>query len=87
MFLVLGRGDGARRARRRRRHRPGGGAHLDLAKIPGLGTALQTFPNIDLNPIVATGTFAAGVALGLSAGLLPALAAFRANITAMLRQV
>jgi putative ABC transport system permease protein len=59
----------------------------NLAKIPGLGTALQTFPNIDLNPIVATGTFAAGVALGLSAGLLPALAAFRSNITSMLRQV
>ncbi len=59
----------------------------NLAKIPGLGTALQTFPNIDLNPVVATGTFAAGVALGLSAGLLPALAAFRANITSMLRQV
>jgi putative ABC transport system permease protein len=59
----------------------------NLAKIPGLGTALQTFPNIDLNPVVATGTFAAGVALGLSAGLLPALAAFRSNITSMLRQV
>ncbi len=59
----------------------------NLAKIPGLGTALQTFPNIDLNPAVASMTFAAAVGLGLSAGLVPALAAFRANITSMLRQV
>ena len=59
----------------------------NLAKIPGLGTALQTFPNIDLNPLVAGITFIAAIGLGLSAGLVPALAAFRANITSMLRQV
>lgn len=59
----------------------------NLAKIPGLGTALQTFPSIELNPMVASLTFAAGAALGLSAGLFPAVAAFRANITSMLRQV
>src|SRR5207247_7453073 len=52
----------------------------NLAKIPGLGTALQTFPNIELNPMVASATFAAAAVLGLSAGLVPALAAFRANI-------
>ena len=49
--------------------------------------ALQTFPNIELNPMVASATFAAAAVLGLSAGLVPALAAFRANITSMLRQV
>ena len=59
----------------------------NLAKIPGLGTALQTFPNIELNPTVASVTFAAAALLGLSAGLVPAVAAFRANITSMLRQV
>jgi putative ABC transport system permease protein len=59
----------------------------NLAKIPGLGTALQTFPNIALNPVVASMTFTAAAILGLSAGLVPALAAFRANITSMLRQV
>jgi putative ABC transport system permease protein len=59
----------------------------NLAKIPGLGTALQTFPNIALNPMVASATFVAAIALGLSAGLVPAIAAFRANITSMLRQV
>jgi putative ABC transport system permease protein len=59
----------------------------NLAKIPGLGTALQTFPNIGLNPTVASLTFVAAAAIGLSAGLAPALAAFRANITSMLRQV
>jgi putative ABC transport system permease protein len=59
----------------------------NLAKIPGLGTALQSFPNIELNPTVAALTLTAAVGIGLSAGLAPALAAFRANITSMLRQV
>ena len=59
----------------------------NLASIPGLGAALGSFPNITLSPMVASLTFAAGVALGLSAGLVPAVSAFRSNITSMLRQV
>jgi putative ABC transport system permease protein len=59
----------------------------NLAKVPGLGTALQTFPNIQLNPTVAALTFVAAAGIGLSAGLAPALAAFRANITSLLRPV
>jgi putative ABC transport system permease protein len=59
----------------------------NLSKIPGLGAALQTFPNLGLNPKVTTMTFIAAAALGLSAGLAPAVTAFRSNITSMLRQV
>jgi putative ABC transport system permease protein len=59
----------------------------NLAKIPGLGAALGSFPNIRLTPTVAAVTFVAGALLGLSAGLVPAVSAFRANITSMLRQV
>src|SRR4029079_14908500 len=53
----------------------------NLSKIPGLGAALQTFPNLGLNPRVTTLTFVASAALGLSAGLAPAISAFRSNIT------
>jgi putative ABC transport system permease protein len=59
----------------------------NLAKIPGLGTALQTFPNISLNPTVTAVTFIAAAALGVCAGLIPAVSAFRSNITSMLRTV
>ena len=59
----------------------------NLSNIPGLGAALQTFPNLGLNPKVTTLTFVASAALGLSAGLAPAVSAFRSNITSMLRQV
>jgi putative ABC transport system permease protein len=59
----------------------------NLASIPGLGAALGSFPNIVLSPTVAALTFVAGAALGLSAGLVPAVSAFRSNITSMLRQV
>ena len=45
----------------------------NLSKIPGLGAALQTFPNLGLNPRVTGMTFVASAALGLSAGLAPAV--------------
>lgn len=58
-----------------------------MPSMPVIGDLVRAYPNFGLSPRV--GTLAVGVAVGLSlaAGLLPALAAFRARITDLLRTV
>lgn len=56
----------------------------NLASVPGLG-AIQ-LPALSLPPTLAAWMFAVGILIGLVSGLAPALGAYRASITSMLRQ-
>ncbi|MFN8059802.1 MAG: FtsX-like permease family protein [Vicinamibacterales bacterium] len=58
-----------------------------LKYIPGLGAIFIGLPDVGLVPSVATGAFVLALVLGAAAGLTPALSAYRARITDMLRQV
>jgi putative ABC transport system permease protein len=58
-----------------------------LPTLPLVGDAVRNFPRLDLSPTVAATAVALTMALGLGAGLLPALAAYRTSITDALRQV
>lgn len=58
-----------------------------LPKIPFIGDAVRQFPNLGLLPDVAATGLGISLLLGLMAGLVPALLAYRARITEMLRQV
>jgi putative ABC transport system permease protein len=55
----------------------------NLGSIPGL----QGFGSVAMSAGLAAGMFAVGAAMGLISGLAPAVGAYRANITSMLRQV
>lgn len=55
----------------------------NLGAIPGL----SGFGSVAMSAGLAAAMFAVGAAMGLLAGLAPAVGAYRANITAMLRQV
>src|SRR5258706_3527360 len=58
-----------------------------LPDVPFLGNAVRGFPDLGLS--LGTGTLAMGTAMGIAvaAGFIPALLAYRARITEMLRQV
>ncbi len=58
----------------------------NLAKLPFMGFALGQFPPLIVSPTVAAITFTAALALGVLSGLFPAVGAYRARITDMLRQ-
>ncbi|SRR6266571_485795 len=58
-----------------------------LPDLPFIGDAVRGFPNLGLSPTIAFLGLGTSVALGLMAGLVPALLAYRARITDMLRQV
>jgi hypothetical protein len=59
-----------------------------LPDIPVLGSLIKAyFPNLVLSPIIAAIGLGAAIALGLSAGFVPAVLAYRARITEALRQV
>ncbi|MCL4849118.1 MAG: FtsX-like permease family protein [Acidobacteria bacterium] len=58
-----------------------------LSKVPMLGPVLAGYPSLGLTGEVATLGMGLAVTLGLLAGLLPALSAYRSSITTMLRQV
>jgi putative ABC transport system permease protein len=58
-----------------------------LQNAPMLGQVLAFYPNIGLTPAVAAIGMGLAVALGLAAGFVPAMLAYRANVTDMLRQV
>ena len=58
-----------------------------LPKVPGIGDAVAGFPNLGLTPPVAILGVSLAVLLGLFAGIVPALGAYRARITDMLRTV
>jgi len=44
-------------------------------------------PPMNLDPVLMTAMFGFGAMIGLLSGLAPAIGAYRANITSMLRQV
>jgi putative ABC transport system permease protein len=54
----------------------------NMGQIPGL-----QMPPLNFNATLATGMLGFGAVIGLLSGLAPALGAYRANITSMLRQV
>ena len=58
-----------------------------LPRLPFIGDAVRAFPNLGLSLDVGGIGFALALALGGIAGLVPALGAYRARITDMLRQV
>jgi putative ABC transport system permease protein len=58
-----------------------------LQKAPMLGAILAFYPQLGLTPMVASLGMGVAVALGLAAGIVPAVSAYRARVTEMLRQV
>lgn len=54
----------------------------NMGQIPGM-----QLPPLNFNAALATGMLAFGAVIGLLSGLAPAVGAYRANITSMLRQV
>jgi putative ABC transport system permease protein len=57
----------------------------NLADLPFMGLVLGNFPALAVSPRVAALTFTAAVVLGAGAGFVPAMGAYRARITDMLR--
>jgi len=58
-----------------------------LVNVPFLGDVLRAFPNLGLSPGIAAVGVGLALALGLLAGFIPALMAYRSRITEALRQV
>ena len=58
-----------------------------LVNVPFLGDVLRGFPNLGLSASIATLGVGIALLLGLLAGFIPALMAYRARITDALRQV
>lgn len=54
----------------------------NMGQVPGM-----QLPPLNFNPALAAGMFGFGAMIGLLSGLAPAVGAYRANITSMLRQV
>jgi putative ABC transport system permease protein len=63
------------------------GAINALPGMPFIGDAVRGFPDFGLQPRIVALGLSGALALGLLAGLVPALLAYRAKITDMLRQV
>jgi putative ABC transport system permease protein len=57
----------------------------NVHSIPGLGALLGQFPALQLSPVLAATTMAFSVAIGLTAGAVPAWTAYRARIVDTLR--
>jgi putative ABC transport system permease protein len=58
----------------------------NLADLPFMGLVLGNFPGLAVSPAVALVTFSTAVVLGIGSGFVPAMGAYRARITDMLRQ-
>ncbi|MGE3840980.1 MAG: ABC transporter permease [Vicinamibacterales bacterium] len=58
-----------------------------LQSAPMLGAVLAFYPSLGLTPGVATVGMLVAIVLGLAAGISPAVSAYRARVTEMLRQV
>ena len=65
----------------------GAGMIKALPSLPMIGDAVRQYPNLGLSPQIAALGFGISLFLGLAAGLLPALSAYRSRITEMLRTV
>jgi putative ABC transport system permease protein len=61
------------------------GLVANLANLPFMGFVLGNFPGLSVSPAVAALTFTVAVILGTAAGFFPAMGAYRARITDMLR--
>lgn len=57
----------------------------NAARLPFMGFLLGNFPALSVSPFVAGVTFVIALAVGIAAGFVPALGAYRARITDMLR--
>jgi putative ABC transport system permease protein len=64
-----------------------GGAIHALPNVPFIGDVVRQFPGLGLSPRIVSYGLGAAMLLGLLAGLIPALLAYRARITEVLRQV
>lgn len=58
-----------------------------LPRLPIIGDAVRGFPNLGLSAMIAALGFGAALLLGLLAGFVPSVLAYRSRITDMLRQV
>jgi putative ABC transport system permease protein len=58
-----------------------------LPGLPIIGDAVRGFPDLGLHPGIAVLGFGTALLLGLLAGIVPAVLAYRARVTDMLRQV
>jgi len=58
-----------------------------LPRAPFIGDVVAGFPNLGLTPVVAALGMSLAVVIGLLAGLIPALGAYRAPIAASLRTI
>ena len=64
------------------------GSIMALPSIPyGVGDVVRQFPGLGLSPKIVTYGLGTALLLGLLAGFIPALLAYRARITEVLRQV
>jgi putative ABC transport system permease protein len=64
-----------------------GGAIHALPSVPFIGDVVRQFPGLGLSPKIVSYGLGAALLLGLLAGLVPAVLAYRARITEVLRQV
>ncbi len=64
-----------------------GGMIHALPSIPVVGDVVRTFPGLGLSPKIVSYGLGVALLLGLLAGFVPALLAYRARITEVLRQV
>jgi ABC-type antimicrobial peptide transport system permease subunit len=58
-----------------------------LVNVPFLGDILRGFPGLGLSPQIASLGIGMALLLGLLAGFIPSILAYRARITEALRQV
>jgi putative ABC transport system permease protein len=58
-----------------------------LPRMPFIGDAIAGFPNLGLSPLVGSLGMSLAVLIGLVAGLVPAVGAYRARIAASLRTI
>jgi len=63
------------------------GAIRALPSLPYIGDVVRQFPNLGLSPRIVSYGLGVALLLGLLAGFVPALLAYRARITEVLRQV
>ncbi len=64
-----------------------GGAIHALPSVPYIGDVVRQFPGLGLSPKIVSYGLGVALLLGLLAGFVPALLAYRARITDVLRQV
>jgi putative ABC transport system permease protein len=58
-----------------------------LPHVPLIGEVARRFPRMSIPPAIAAGGVLLGVLVGLAAGLVPSICAFRARVTELLRPV